>query len=90
MWDSGGEEEEEEEEERRRRRRGGGGWLLQRVVKIASCVNGLHPVRATLPSGRKQPSVFIIIIPFLVTVLPLLNQIKSENIYTTFHCRFFT
>ena len=31
-------------------------------MKVASHVNGLHPGGATLPSGRKQPSVFITII----------------------------
>ena len=31
-------------------------------MKIVSHVNGLHPSEATLPSEKKEPSVFVIII----------------------------
>ena len=55
--------------------------LLQRIVRTASCVNGLHPGGATLPSGRKQPSVFTIIIIFLcgwVLNLTVVTDILSD------------
>ena len=38
---------------------GGGGSITEGLVlRIASCVSGLHPGGATFGSGRKWPSVF--------------------------------
>ena len=35
-------------------------------MRIASRVDGLHPGRATLPSGRKYPSVFILLLYYYI------------------------
>ena len=43
----------------------GGSVAEGRVVRIANRVNGLHPGGATLTSGRKLPSVFIITVLLL-------------------------